>query len=198
MKLSKSLITGMLLTLAVPVCAQSLGDLARKEQARRKSAPPATKTYTNEDLKKLPPSADDKIKPPAKADDGSKTSDSAKPGDPGKPADAAKPGDVKADPASPPEVAKDEKYWRGRITRVKDDIAKNESFRDALQSRINALTADFSARDDPNQRAKIADDRQKAIAQLAAVTEDITKGIKSIADIEEEARRAGVPPGWLR
>ena len=200
MKLSKSLMTGVLLTLAVPVCAQSLGDLAKKEQERRKSAPPATKTYTNEDLKKLPPSADDNIKPTdkAKADDAAKAGDTAKPGDPAKPADPAKPGEVKPDPASPPEAAKDEKYWRGRISAAKDDIAKSEAFREALQSQINGLTADFSARDDPNQRAKIADARQKAIAQLADVTEAITKGIKSIADIEEEARRAGVPPGWLR
>jgi hypothetical protein len=187
MKLSNGLITGVLLTLAVPVCAQSLGDLAKKEAERRKTAPPATKTYTNEDLKKLPPLPDD-VKPGDKA----KTDDAAKAGD------AAKPGQAKPDAASAPAAAKDEKYWRGRISAVKDEIAKNEAFRDALQSQINGLSADFSARDDPNQRAKIADDRQKAIAQLAAVNEAITKAVKSIADIEEEARRAGVPPGWIR
>jgi hypothetical protein len=30
------------------------------------------------------------------------------------------------------------------------------------------------------------------------VSEEIANGAKTIADIEEEARRAGVPPGWLR
>ncbi|HEX9366721.1 MAG TPA: hypothetical protein VF921_08840 [Vicinamibacterales bacterium] len=188
MKLSNGLIAAVLLTVTVPVCAQSLGDLAKKEQERRKTLPPATKTYTNEDLKKLPPSADDNVKPADKA----KADDAIKAGDP------AKPGGTKPEAATSPEPAKDEKYWRGRITAAKDDIAKNEAFRDALQSQINGLAAEFSARDDPNQRAKIADDRQKALAQLASVTEAITKGIKAIADIEEEARRAGVPPGWLR
>ena len=66
------------------------------------------------------------------------------------------------------------------------------------QTRINALTADFAGRDDPFQRAQIGDDRQKAIAELARVTLEIDKATKSIGDIEEEARRAGVPPGWLR
>jgi hypothetical protein len=190
MKLSSGLIGAVLLTLAVPVCAQSLGDLAKQEAERRKSAPPAAKTYTNEDLKKLPPMASEvgsKEAPTKVADDQ-------------KPADAAKPGDVKADATKTKEgePAKDEAYWRGRITAAREEVRRNEMFRDALQTRINALSADFAGRDDPFQRAKIADDRQKAIAELARVTLEIDKANKAIGDIEEEARRAGVPPGWLR
>ena len=71
-------------------------------------------------------------------------------------------------------------------------------FRDALQTRINSLTNDFSARDDPYQRAQLADDRQKAVAEMARVTEEIESLKKKIADIAEEARQADVPPGWLR
>ena len=67
-----------------------------------------------------------------------------------------------------------------------------------MQSRINALTTDFVNRDDPAQRAVIADDRQKAIAELERLARANVDGTKAIADIEEEARRAGVPPGWLR
>lgn len=188
MKLLSGFVAGVLLTFAVPVCAQSLGDLAKKERERRKTLPPASKTYTNEDLKKLPPSADDAVKGP----------DKGKADGVAKAADAAKPLEVKPDPAMPPEGAKDEKYWRARMTAVRDDIHRNEMFRDALQSRINGLSADFSSRDDPYQRAKIADDRQKAIAELARVTQEIEKANKLIGDIEDDARRAGVPPGWLR
>jgi hypothetical protein len=71
-------------------------------------------------------------------------------------------------------------------------------FQEALQSRINALSTDFVNRDDPYQRAKVAEDRQKALAELERVKGDIEKANKAIADIEEEARKAGVPPGWLR
>jgi hypothetical protein len=184
MKLFSGLVGAVLLTLAVPVCAQSLGDLAKQEAERRKSAPPAAKTYTNEDLKKLPPMA---------AEVGSKDA-------PSKVADDQKPGDAKADAtkAKESEPAKDEKFWRGRITAAHEEVRRNEMFRDALQTRINALTADFANRDDPFQRAQIGDDRQKAIAELARVTLEIDKANKAIGDIEEEARRAGVPPGWLR
>ena len=68
----------------------------------------------------------------------------------------------------------------------------------AVQTRINSLTADFVNRDDPAQRILIERDRQKSIAELSRLTKAIADGKKSIADLGEEARRAGVPPGWLR
>ena len=115
--------------------------------------------------------------------------------------DTAKAVDAKGEPTAPGEPAKpanDEKYWRGRINAAREEIRRNEMFRDALQTRINALSADFAGRDDPYQRAKIADDRQKALAELARLTIEIATSTRLIAEIEEEARRAGVPPGWLR
>ena len=198
MKLSTGLLAAALLTIAVPVCAQSLGDLAKKEQERRKALPPAAKTYTNEDLKRLKPMPGGET-PPAAGDAG-KPADAAKPDEPAKPGEPVKPTELKPDTPAVgiADGSKDEKYWRGRIIAAKEDIRRNELFRDALQTRINALTADFTARDDPFQRAKIGDDRQKALAELARVNEEIVNGTKTIADIEEEARRAGVPPGWLR
>ena len=84
------------------------------------------------------------------------------------------------------------------MTAAREELRKSEMFREALQSRINGLTADFTARDDPYQRAQIADQRQKAMAELEAVTKDIEKAQKHIADIEDEARRANVPAGWIR
>jgi len=35
-------------------------------------------------------------------------------------------------------------------------------------------------------------------SELNRVKSDVERGKKQIADIEEEARKAGVPPGWLR
>ena len=191
MKLPRGLVAGVMLTVTVPVCAQNLGDLARKEQQRRKALPPAARTYTNEDLKKLPPVPDSAARStagPTKSAEG-----------PTKVADTAKPVGAKGETAATAgDPAKDEKYWRGRINTAREEIRRNEMFHDALQTRVNALSADFAGRDDPYQRAKIADDRQKALAELARVALEITHSTKQIADIEEEARRAGVPSGWVR
>jgi hypothetical protein len=97
-----------------------------------------------------------------------------------------------------PENQKDENYWRNRMTQAREAQRRAEAFAEALQSRINALTTDVVNRDDPYQRAKIADDRQKALAELQRVTGEIEQAKKDISDIEEEARKANVPPGWLR
>ena len=164
--------------------APSLADLARKEPERRKAAgssekPAPKKVYTNSDLKPAPPPSGE-TRPAAAA-----------------PADAAKAEEPK-DQAHKPADEKGEEYWRGRITQAREELRRNEVFREALQSRINALATDFAARDDPYQRAQIADDRQKALAEMSRVTAEIEKTKSQIAAIEEEARQAGVPPGWIR
>ena len=68
-----------------------------------------------------------------------------------------------------------------------------------MQTRINALTTDFVNRDDPAQRAVIAQ-RPPEGDRRARPPEEGRRSTdkKAIADLEEEARRAGVPPGWLR
>jgi hypothetical protein len=175
----------LLMAVAAPSFAQTptLGDIARKEQERRKGMKAPTKVLTNDDLKNggqpsAPPATDSTKSdaPPAQAE-------SKKPA---KEKDAA---DVNAS---------GEDAWRKRITAARDELHRNEVFAEALQTRINVLTGDFAARDNPIERAQIADERQKALAELDRVKGDIEKSKKQIADIEEEARKAGVPPGWLR
>ncbi|MGH9331880.1 MAG: hypothetical protein ACRD09_15685, partial [Vicinamibacterales bacterium] len=63
---------------------------------------------------------------------------------------------------------------------------------------VNALSTDLVNRDDPVQRAGIGTDRQRALAEMERVRGDVDKLKKQIVEIEEEARVAGVPPGWLR
>ena len=93
---------------------------------------------------------------------------------------------------------KDEAYWKDRVTQARTALDRAKSFADALQSRINALTTDFAARSDPAQRAQIERDRQKALADLTRVQQETKDDAKAITDIQEEARKAGVPAGWVR
>ena len=41
-------------------------------------------------------------------------------------------------------------------------------------------------------------DPNSPFAKLAKLKEQTQKDKKALADLDEEARRAGVPPGWLR
>jgi hypothetical protein len=77
-------------------------------------------------------------------------------------------------------------------------LRRSQLFRDSLQTRINSLTNDISSRDDAGQRTQLIGDRQTAVSELARVNSEIEQTTKKIADMEEEARQAGVPPGWLR
>ena len=62
------------------------------------------------------------------------------------------------------------------------------------RTRINSLSNDWAARDDPYQRNKIAADRDKALAELSRVQKEVQDGTKAIAAIQEEARKAACLP----
>jgi DNA repair exonuclease SbcCD ATPase subunit len=166
---------------AVPASAQSLAAVARKEEARRKQVKQPSKVITNKDLKPVtaPPP------PPAPADPAAPAAEGAPP-----PADAA------LDEAQQRE--QDEQAWRNKMQDARQALERSQMYADALQSKINALWADFTARDNPVERAQIEIERKKAIAEQERVKGEIEAQKKTIADLEEEARKAGVPPGWIR
>lgn len=182
----------LLLFGASAVPAQSLADTARKEEQRRQGVKTPGKALTNKDLKPAPPSSSDGGAP-AQADAASTSTPS--------PSDAPPAAGSKADekPAQPSSDGKrDQKYWSGRMKGLQDQVRRDGVLVEAMQSRINALTTDFVNRDDPAQRDVIAKDRQTAVEELARLKKAVVDGTKAIAQLEDEARRAGVPAGWLR
>jgi hypothetical protein len=189
----KSCVWPLAVALLVPPAArlgaQSLAEVARQEEARRKEIRQPAKVYTNKDLPNVPPPSGPATAP----------APSEKPATPA----AADSKDGANEPPPAPNASekgavKDQKYWSGRMRDLLAELDRDQSYSDAMQSRINALTADFAARDDPAQRAVIGRDRQKAIDELDRLKLAIQRTRKAIADLEDEARRAAVPPGWLR
>jgi hypothetical protein len=170
--------------------AKPLADVAKAEEARRKSVRKPAKVYTNNSLRPdistgvgstpTPPSTTDKP-----ADTPSNTTPAnASPNAPGATAPAAGP--------------KDQAFWSARMQAARAAVDRTQIFADSLQSRINALTTEYVNRDDPAQRAKLEGDRIAALAELERVKKELEDQRKAIVAIEEEARRAGVPSGWLR
>ena len=171
----------------VPLLAQapSLADVARKEEARRQTVKEPAKVYTNKDL--YPTAA-----PPAPPPETPKAPATA----PAEPKGTEKNKDTSTEKDTTP--VKDQSYWAGRMKQLQSQLDRDQIYAQAMQSRINALTADFTARDDPAQRGVIASDRQKAVAELDRLKLALEADKIAIADLAEEARRAGIPPGWLR
>ena len=175
---------GLASAMAATVTAQSLGDIAKQEEARRKAVKTPSKVLTNDSLRSVPTP----VSAPAPAAAASPAASAP----PGAPAAA----DAKAKP--PVDRKAEEAAWRQRIQGARDSLQRSQMFAVAVLGRIKGLPADFTARDDPPHRAVGANDRQKALAELDRVKNDIVQQTKAIADIQEEARRGGVPPGWLR
>jgi hypothetical protein len=187
-----------------PLHGQSLVDVAKKEGERRQGVKGDTKVYTNGDLKPVSdPSAP--VTASAAPDD-APASAGKKPSDAKADAKADPKADGKTDDKAPAKDAKasangDEKgqeYWGGKMRALTEQLERDRLYAEAIQTRINSLTADFSAKDDPAQRALISDDREKAVSELSRLRKQIDEDKDAIGSLEEEARHASVPPGWLR
>jgi len=163
---------------------QSLAEVARMEEARRETVRGAAKVYTNDDLVHV---RDESATPAPAA------------------APVPVPAATSAAPATKPAVAtnatpdaKDEKYWRSRLAAAQQSVSRNKVLLSALEARVNGLNTDFVNMDDPFQRNVIQENLKTTMAELERVKQDIANGTKALTAIEDEARKANVPPGWLR
>ena len=89
-----------------------------------------------------------------------------------------------ASPSGP--VVKDEAYWRSRMKEAREKAAK-------LKQQVEEL--DTAARQYSGSTT-IA--QRSRLERLAKLREELAAAEKAIGDTEEEARRAGALPGWLR
>jgi hypothetical protein len=174
----------MLAAGAVPLPAQSLAEVARQEEARRKEIRQPAKVYTNKDLVSVPSPSPQ----PQTASSTAPGADAAgKNGDKDKDArDAAKDPQGK-DPKAAGDV-KDQAYWANRQKTLTAQLVGDQTLADAQRTRVNALTA----------AAVTGPDLQKALDELDRLTQAVERDKAAVADFPEEARRASVPPGWLR
>ena len=155
----------------------SLGEVALREAVRRQAMNASIKKLTDADIGPAPvrPAA---AKPPATATAGA--------------AEEGKPGE------KPAEAPKDEAWWRARITAARAALERDKLLVDALDNRVSTLTRDAVNRDDPAQRAALIQERLRALEELETMRKQVAADTQAIADIEEEARKAGIPPGWIR
>jgi type IV secretory pathway VirB10-like protein len=168
------------LCVVVPSAEQSLADVARNtESARNASAGrPRAKVYTNKDL-----SADDHMPPAPTPPKSSPTASSAPP----PPSDGQPVPDVKS-----------EAYWRDRMRPLRERLESARALADDTKRRaemlmrsadrcfmIGVVCADYT------ESLRLTEEHKTLVAEVERVGRDV-------AALEEEARRAGLPPGWVR
>jgi hypothetical protein len=178
-------IPAVLALLALPLVAadDSMGDAARKARERReKNAKEGVKakSYTQDDVQKAPPLANDPNKPAASSGSSKSLSPRSSSGE---------------FPFPNTTVAgQSESAWRSRIAtankRVEDARKEYEYWNSYTLVPGEVLV-------DDKERPVITSIGQLQ-AKTAAAKRVLEATEKGLANLEEEARKAGVPPGWLR
>lgn len=161
-----------------------VADAARKARAVQKTTPKPKKVFTNDDIPSAVPA------PPPAATDASKPAD-AKPH-----ADATGSGKKELDPEDDP---KQEAYWRKRARNLRAKLSTSEQELDVLQRELSkdelqyypdpqkALQQQYSRSDINEKHAKV--DAKKA---------EVENLKQQVADLEDNVRKAGGDPGWVR
>jgi len=169
------------LCIVAPSAEQSLADVARNAEAARNASAgrPRAKVYTNKDL-----SAVDHVPPAATTPKSSPAAPEAAP-----PA----PSDGQGSPDK-----KSEAYWRDRMRPLRERLENARALAEDTKRRAESL---MRAADrcfmigvvcaDYTESLRLTEEHKVLLADVASAERDV-------AALEEEARRAGVPPGWLR
>ena len=156
----------------------SLGEVALREAVRRQAMTASLRRLTDADIGPAP------VRPPTAKPPASGAAAAA--------TEEGKPGE------KPPEPVKDETWWRNRITAARAALERDKLLLAALDNRVTTLTRDVVNRDDPAQRQALIQERLRALEELDLMKKQVAADTQAIADIEEEARKAGIPPGWIR
>ncbi len=169
---------------------QSLADIARKEEERRKAVKAPVKVYTIQDVQKAS-GVDPTVPQPAAPALGAAAAPAG-----AKPPDAAAQKEAAAPP--PEQGAKDEAYWRGVFASARDKLDRSNGFLSALKVQYDTLASRFAATSDAAERGALVAQMEKVQAEIDRLQQDIAQQSKDLSDLEEEARRTGVPAGWIR
>ncbi len=182
-----SLVVASLSTAALQ--AQSLAGAAKKAgeaSAKAKQADgqktvdkPATKVYTNKDLGDVPPSTATTT-PTETSDSKTPSGSAATPASPATPAATSTP--------------QDERSWRARARDLRRTLADDQTKLAAAKVHYDSLPDTAKGAVD----APIVDAWMKAREEISRLTAAVANDQRAISELEDEARRAGVPPGWLR
>jgi predicted RNase H-like nuclease (RuvC/YqgF family) len=178
------LVSAVVLASAMGAAAQSqsLGDYARA--MRKEKRPPAKKVYTNDNL---PTSASISVVGPPAASAEEKAA--AQPQ-----AEEEKPAQKEAKTAEPP-APQGEQGWRDQISVQKKKISDLERDLDVLQREYKLQIANYYA----DAGTQLRDQKQwaekdaKYQADIAAKQKELDEAKAQLQDLEEQARKAGVP-----
>ena len=174
-RLSTGCLVLLAAALAAPSPAQSLAEAAEKEKKRRTGK--VSKVFTNDDL--------------------GKRSQGAPAPEPSASASPERGGMDESD-----ERRAEEASWRGRIRAAHAAVQEVEAKIAEYEAALKGLAQDMQPNPpdlfDPARLNKREAEKAELRTKLEAAEAELEVVEDRVHSIEEEARREGVPPGWLR
>jgi len=89
-------------------------------------------------------------------------------------------------------------YWRDKQAELEERIATLKAEIEAGQSELNKLWSDFYIRNIPAEQQAIREQISNLNAQIEQKKVFVADTESQLEELLERARKAGVPPGWLR
>lgn len=211
----KSLILLAAVLLGPILAAQDLAAAAQRERERRQKAGQKGQTYSNADIEKDEPGAKASPKP----GDASPRSSSSVPsrllgpqsqggsepsrptGDGGSGCD----GEGCGEGSSSGGNRQGREYWESRAEELKKAVTDAEAKVEQIQKQIDGLRQgqmqplpSDGIRQVPPNPLTGSGDAATLHAQLEAAKAAVEKAREALAGLDEEARKASIPPGWIR
>jgi hypothetical protein len=186
------------LLLAAAVCAQSLGEIARQERAKKGVAAPAkaSRVFTNENLPRQGGLSTSDTGAAPKAQAGEAKEGEAKEGE----AKAeGKEGEKKTEGAAAKPGAEAEKEYREKAAKLRDALATEEKKLDVLQRESNLASIQYYS--DPNRAMNEQYSRNELNTRQAEIDKQkatVEAARRAISNLEDELRKKNLPPGWAR
>jgi predicted RNase H-like nuclease (RuvC/YqgF family) len=162
-----------------------VADAARKARAEQKSAPKPKKVFTNDDI---PSAAPPPPPAPASAEATKQTGTKAQGN-----------GKSEKELSDPSDDPKNEAYWHKRAKKLRAKLANAEQELDVLQRELNKDELQYYP--DPQkalQQQYSRSDINEKTAKVTAKKAEVDSLKQQVADLEDEVRKAGGDPGWVR
>jgi len=95
-------------------------------------------------------------------------------------------------------MAAEEASWRNRAGSARETVRTAESEVTRLQDEAGKIANRILMSTDTNEILRLRAEQQKVQASLDGARAALDAARKALDDLQEEARRAGVPVGWVR
>lgn len=193
------LVSLLVLLWSSTVAAQSLGDVARQEKAKRaKQTKPPARVVTNEDFPEAPP---EEPKEPASETASATGEASAAPTESAEATSSETPepsAPVAPTEAKPEDKMKTREHWQGRFKAARQKVAAAEEVQRLVEDELSLLQIQYVRELSSEVQNELQGRIRAKQGELDARRADTAKAQQALQALEKEFKASGAPEDWSK